>query len=135
MEFFKWQDSFSVGVNDIDEQHKRLIDLINDLAKAMSEGKGRDLIGNIIKELEDYTVYHFDFEEKFMEKNGYSDLESHKKIHQNFVDKIKEFEIKNNEGSLLLSIDIFNFLRDWLKEHILGTDMKYSKEFKEKGLL
>ncbi len=134
MDFFKWEDSYSVGVRKIDEQHKKLFDLINQLGNAMITGKGRDIISKLLKELKDYTVYHFTDEEKLMEDNGYPELLSHKDIHKNFVNKIKDFEKKNEEGNLSLSVDLFNFLKDWLKGHILGTDMKYKEFFKSKGI-
>ncbi len=134
MEFFTWNENFSVGINTIDEQHKKLVSLINELATAMSEGKGRDKIDSLLTELADYTVYHFSEEEKLMANYEYPGLEEHKKIHSAFVEKVSDFKKKYENGSLLISIEVFQFLQDWLKEHILGTDKQYSPFLREKGV-
>jgi hemerythrin-like metal-binding protein len=121
----QWCDSMSVGNRHIDEQHKILIDTINQLASAESQNE-RSLVAMIIDELVSYTAFHFQFEEQLMKECGYPDLESHKRIHQGFVDWItdtrEEFIFHRRT---LFGERILNFLRNWLRDHILGADQLY----------
>ena len=91
IEAMPWKDSYSVNVKSIDEQHKKLVSIINELNNAMLYEKGRSVIGKVLKDLVDYTVSHFDYEEKLMEKNGYSDLENHKQIHKDLLKTVGKF--------------------------------------------
>ena len=126
VEAVPWKEKYSVRVKTIDDHHKVLIKLINDLNNAMLYEKGRSTISSIIKGLVDYTIFHFDYEEKMLEKNGYDDLVNHKKIHVRFVDKMKEIQKEFDSGEKELSKDVMDFLKVWLVEHIMGTDQKYS---------
>ncbi len=134
MAFMEWNDSLSVRIDEIDQQHKKLIELLNTLYDAMSEGKGRDVLADIIKELKDYTVYHFGTEEKYLREFNCDVYEEHKAIHDKFVNEVLEFEKKFLEGSLILSIEVATFLKNWVSNHILGDDKKYIECFKANGL-
>ncbi len=123
-----WTSKYSVGCDYIDEQHKKLIQIINELYSNFMERSSRDKMQKILDELVDYTVYHFNAEEKMLEEHGAGPSEEHKKQHQDFVNKIKVFQKRYELGDNVLGLDIMNFLKDWLLNHILGTDMKYSKE-------
>ena len=127
IEAMPWKDSYSVNVKSIDEQHKKLVSIINELNNAMLYEKGRSVIGKVLKDLVDYTVSHFDYEEKLMEKNGYSDLENHKKIHKDLLKTVGKFYDEFSSGEVEMSKDIMDFLKTWLSEHILGSDKKYSE--------
>ena len=126
IEALPWKETYSVRVKTIDDHHKVLVKLINDLNNAMLYEKGRSAISSIIKGLVDYTIFHFDYEEKMLEKNGYGDLVNHKKIHVQFVNKMKEIQREFDSGEKELSKDVMDFLKVWLVEHIMGTDQKYS---------
>lgn len=132
MALFSWKDEFSVKVKKFDEHHKRLIDHINELHGAMLKGQQQAVIGKTLKALADYTKYHFGEEEKLMTGFGYPGLAEHKAQHDAFVEKVRESIVKYEAGKLALSIDVMNFLRDWLKGHILQTDKKYSEFFNAK---
>ena len=134
MDFVVWNDKFSVKIASIDEQHKKLVATINELYNAMKAGKTKEQMGKILGDLVDYTKYHFSYEEKLMERAGYKDIVEHKKQHVAFVDKISQTCANYNSGKLLLSIDIFNFLQDWLVHHIQGTDQKYSQIMLDNGI-
>mgnify|MGYP001217538740 CR=1 FL=1 len=126
MSVFQWNDDLSVNSSVIDAQHKILIELINKLHDAMRDGKSNQVVGSIVKELADYTVYHFSEEEKLMQKAGYSDFAAHKREHTAFVEKVKEYEQKIAEGKLLLlGVNLSSFLKDWLFNHIKVVDKKY----------
>lgn len=134
MALISWNDSFSVGVIEIDRQHQKMVSMINELNEAMRQGKGKDVLGKIIKGLVDYTRVHFKTEETYFEQLGYPEKESHKKEHADFVQRVTDFKDGYQKGNLGLSIAVMNFLSSWLQNHIKGTDKKYSQFFNEKGL-
>ena len=134
MTIITWDKSLSVNVGEIDEQHKKLITLINILMDAMKQGKGKEALEKIISELVAYTTTHFTLEEKYFTKFGYPDADRHKKEHQAFIAKVADFKAKIESGKLALTLEVMNFLSDWLRNHIMKTDKQYSKFFNEKGL-
>ncbi|MGP1414825.1 MAG: bacteriohemerythrin [Treponema sp.] len=134
MDFVTWSDKFSVKVASIDEQHKKLVAVINELYNAMKAGKTKEQMGKILGDLVDYTKYHFSYEEKLLEKVGYKDIVEHKKKHVAFVDKISTALESYKSGKLIMTIDICNFLQDWLIHHIQGTDQKYSQLLVDNGI-
>jgi hemerythrin-like metal-binding protein len=85
MGFIKWNDNFSVKVSEVDNQHKELIGLINQLYDAMRVGKGREVPGSVLTELVNYTVYHFSTEERLFQEHGYPEYERHKQIHDDLT--------------------------------------------------
>lgn len=134
MSFITWNSKLSVGINEIDNQHMKLVGYINDLHDAMKIGKAKDIMAEILQNLVKYTVYHFSLEEKYMEHAVYPGLISHKKEHADFVKKISDFQKSYGEGSSFISIDLLNFLREWIMHHILETDQKYTPFLKDKGV-
>ncbi len=144
MAFFEWDHRFSVRVAEIDRQHQRLIDLINQLYEAMNQGNDSntltsavnelDTMTSVLDELIDYSRYHFSTEEKYMLEYAYPEYDKHKGQHDHFADKVRTLRQDFDEGKALLSMEIMQFLRDWWKEHILGTDKRFGPFFNEKGL-
>jgi hemerythrin len=130
----QWDHSLSVNVAEIDQQHQKLIKIINELYDAMRQGKGKEVIGKTINGLIEYAGEHFQTEEKYFDLFGYPETSSHKKEHADFVKKVTGFKSELETGRLSLSLEVMNFLSDWLKNHIKGVDMKYSPFFNEKGL-
>jgi hemerythrin len=134
MAFIEWNNSFSVGVSEIDSQHLKLVGIINALHDAMLQGKGRAVLGDIIKGLVDYAGAHFLTEETYFDQFGYPDAGSHKEEHSAFTQKVAEFKDGFDAGKLALSITVMDFLSSWLRNHIKGVDKKYGPFFIEKGL-
>jgi hemerythrin len=134
MAFMQWTDDYSVKVSEIDQQHQRLIALINDLFEAMQQGKGKDVLGNILNGLMAYTGTHFKTEEKYFDQFGYPETAAHKKEHANFVAKVMEFKKAFDAGQSGLSLNVMNFLNGWLVNHIQNIDKRYGPFFNEKGL-
>lgn len=134
MPLIQWNNSFSVNVDEIDRQHQRLVGMINDLHDAMRRGKGKDALGKIIDGLMTYTATHFRTEEKYFDQFGYPDTDIHKKEHSDFIKKVSDFKDRFEKDKLGLSIQVMNFLSDWLQNHIKGSDKKYGSFFDEKGL-
>ncbi|MEA3545813.1 MAG: bacteriohemerythrin [Thermodesulfobacteriota bacterium] len=121
-QMFQWKDEYNTGVTLMDQQHRRLVDLINQLFKCMKDGGDRMMVGEIVDELASYTVTHFRAEEDIMRKHNYPDLEAHHLIHKNFVEKVGLFAEKMKTGERMPPADIFNFLKDWLVSHIEKQD-------------
>ncbi len=126
MEQLQWNKCFSVGVRLIDQQHKNLFSIINDLIIAKENEQQQDVIENILTELIAYTEYHFSSEEKLFKIHP--DYKKHCLIHRNFVAKImaQTNSCKNNKEDI--SEETLNFLVDWLKNHVLGTDLLFFRK-------
>jgi hemerythrin-like metal-binding protein len=122
MAFFEWKDSMTVGNSMIDRDHKMLIQYINEMHSAMMAGKGKDLVGAILGKLVSYTKDHFGREEIVWRSGHYADLERHRKEHGDLLKTVGDFKEKFEKGSLTLSVEVMDFLRDWLKNHILKSD-------------
>lgn len=131
----KWDPIYSVEIPSIDNQHKKLIQMISDLNTAMSQGKGKDAVGGIINQLISYTKDHFQHEENLFKKHGYADTINHLKEHENFVKKVGDFKVGYESGKIMLTMEVMNFLKDWLRHHILEVDKKYMPFLKSKGAI
>jgi len=121
-----WQNSYSVGIRLIDEQHQHLIRLTNKLFASCLEGQeqSQNVFLNTIHEAVDYVGYHFGMEEKVMERINYPDYKKHKQEHVNFVravfSKVEEYK----SGKIYAPISFVYFLRDWILHHVAVCDKK-----------
>jgi len=134
MALIQWNDTLSVKIIEIDREHQKLVKMINDLEDAMRAGQGKDILKKIVDGLIQYTASHFSTEEKYFDQFAYPDSPAHKSEHQKFLQEVSRFRNDFQNGKLGLSIQVMNFLSDWLKKHILGTDQKYSPFFLQNGL-
>lgn len=134
MAMFEWSDDLSVGIISIDDQHKKLIKIINKLYNAMKERKTQEILKTVINELTLYARTHFSYEQSLFEQHSYPATNAHIAQHSAFVDKIEQFQRDYEDNKLLLSTDITNFLKDWLIKHIKGMDKKYSVFLQNKGV-
>lgn len=134
MAFVNWTDELSVHVSVIDEQHKKLVGILNDIYDAMQLGQGAAIVSKILDNLVEYTIVHFSAEEKYMKEFNFKEYAAHKLEHENLVDQVKKFQADLAAGKVFISIEIMNFLRDWLSNHILVTDKKYTACFNQNGL-
>ncbi len=134
MPLIQWSNALSVKVKEIDDQHVKLIQMINNLDSAMQAGEGKNKVGEILTQMVNYARGHFALEEQYFEKFGYPDAPAHKAAHQKFIAEVVKFQQDFNSGTLGLSIKVLSFLSDWLRNHIMGVDQKYSAFFNEKGL-
>ena len=138
-ELVKWRPEYCLGLDEIDEQHRSLLALINDIWRAIVARDEKARIFVLVEELEKYTLSHFSAEEAFMRSTDYPDFARHKWEHQRFVERVVE-EKKRAIAAGTLSLDLMYFLRDWLIEHILVSDKIYADHAKrakaqEGGLL
>ena len=131
--YIEWDDAYSVGIDSIDEQHKRLINLINQLQTAVDYSTGEEFEREALDELVDYTKTHFSYEEELMEKYAYPEYEPHKAQHAKMINEVEavlaEYEA-DHDRAMRRALD---FLKDWLINHINGTDKEYSDFLIEKG--
>ena len=134
MAFFTWNNSYSVGVQRFDTEHQRLFQITNQLFDGMKEGKGKDVMGGVLQKLINYTEQHFGSEEEVMGSKGYADLQTHIAQHRQFTDKVKEFEAQYRAGAVAISVEVLDYLRDWLTSHIAGTDKGYTAFLNQKGV-
>jgi hemerythrin len=135
MAIISWNESYSVKVFELDQQHKKWLSIINDLHDAMLEGKGRDQLANTFRALEDYTRIHFTAEENYLSNAHYPEFAAHKKLHESFNDKLEAIRDKNlAEDNILMSVEVLNELRDWLLNHIKNVDKNYSDFLNSNGI-
>lgn len=131
IELIPWEDRYAIGVQDMDQEHIKLLGYINELISAMNLGKLAQ-IENCFINLKNYTVEHFSHEEEFMEQTGYPALESHKRVHKNLLEVVLKFE-SQLKSSELDTIKLASFLKNWLFTHIMGVDTKYAKNALDKS--
>lgn len=124
MSLITWGPLLSVGHKDIDEQHQKLVGMLNRLNDALHGGQGDEGLRTILDELVQYTVYHFGTEEQLATAAGFELSVQHKAEHDQFVADIAAFKQKFDAGSATLSVEVMHFLRDWLSRHIMQTDKK-----------
>jgi len=134
MAFVNWNDSYSVKVLRLDDEHKQLFSIINLLHTGMKAGQGRDVMQDVLDQLLHYTEEHFRDEEVLMQVVGYPWLIAHTALHQRFVNKIRGFSKDVHSGAVPISVDMLEFLRNWLSEHILGADRQYSPVLNTAGI-
>lgn len=126
MPLFTWQDSYSVGVDLIDHDHKLLVSLINQLNDAMETGQARDVVGSVLTVLVEYTETHFEREETLMRRGGYPKLDEHHLEHVKLTGQVRDIQRRYIAGDhSAVDGDILIFLKKWLTGHILGIDMQY----------
>jgi len=130
----EWTPALDVGVSDFNQQHQKLVALINNLHQAMAQGKGSQVIGGVLKEMGQYTVYHFQAEERLMTAKNYPGLAAHRAEHEAFVAKVGDLTSRYEQGTLAISVETLNFLKDWLVHHIQGTDKQYGEFFAQAGV-
>ncbi len=126
MALLTWNDRYKVNITTIDLQHKKLFDMINELHDAMRSGKGNEVLGKILNELVMYTRMHFATEERMMSAARYPDYANHKAQHDELTRKAVELQHQFREGRTMMTLEVMNFLKDWLTHHIQGSDRKYT---------
>ncbi|MBS1209071.1 MAG: hemerythrin-like metal-binding protein [Proteobacteria bacterium] len=131
---FQWSDEYSVGVEEIDEQHKALVDLLNNLHQAIHERHGTEVSRQILDDLAEYTRVHFAVEESLMRISSYPDFDNHKKIHTALIQQVIELQAKLDSGTAKISFELLHFLKQWLMHHIVESDKLFGKHFAQVGL-
>ena len=133
--WIKWEERFKTGYKRIDNQHKELVNIINDLYETGVKGdlnneKKKKSFNEIIKRTIDYATYHFSYEEKIMNAINYSISKDHISKHRAFSLKVVDEVNRYEQGDDLVIKDFINFLKDWLLNHIVLDDKKFVTELK-----
>ncbi len=137
MAYLIWNKNYSVGIKAMDNQHKKLFNIINDLHDGMSSGSTDEVMRKVLSELCDYTKFHFTEEETLMSINDYPELSSHKEAHNKLCEKLQNLQQQFDErkSNLTIILKIENFLSSWLVNHIKGLDKKYGLYLNNKGII
>lgn len=138
MAIFEWDNSLSIGVEEIDNQHKELIKRLDGLAQSILQKKGKDKIGKMLRFMSDYGKIHFSSEEDYMAEHNYTDLDFHKKQHEKFKTTTEKLinELKSQKDMESFASSVQRYLIDWLILHIKTTDQKFGRflaEIKNSG--
>lgn len=129
-----WSDDLSVGIQEIDEQHKILVDLLNELHTAVCEHKGSSVCRSILDRLVEYTRVHFAVEESLMRILGFPGHDDHKHEHELLTQQVFDLLHKLDSGKTAISFELFHFLKIWLTKHIQEGDKQYARYFLERNV-
>ena len=134
MIFMPWNDTIAVGIQEVDEQHRVLVDLINELHDALTaDTPDQGAIGHVLEGLMDYTMNHFIMEEEWFERHDYPHTAAHKEQHNRFTSTIMN-ALTDFEDGHHLPYELMEFLKHWLVEHIMRTDKTYVPFLKAQGI-
>jgi hemerythrin len=130
---FKWDEKYSLNIGEIDRQHQKLFALVNELYDAAQKGYGHEVTGKVLKSVVDYTVYHFDFEEKLLHEYAHPAEAAHRAEHALLTQQAIALVQKHQAGDGLVTMATLKFLSDWLNDHIMGSDKEYAPLLIAKG--
>ena len=126
MAFMTWNDSYSVRVRAIDEEHKQLFKMVNDLHEAMKSGQGSVVVVKVLDRLIRYTRIHFANEEDAMAQADYPAFITHVAAHRALTQTVEELSVRVKGGTTGVSVEVMDFLQRWLTDHIMQMDQKYA---------
>ncbi len=134
MSLITWSNQLAVGVQEIDTQHQKLVQLINGLHDHMLAGDANDIMGKVLDRVIDYTGFHFSTEERLMAEHGFPESAAHKNEHQKLVATAVDLQTKLRTGQAHITMETMKFLRDWLQHHIMQSDKAFGTFLKSKGV-
>jgi hemerythrin len=129
-----WSDRYSVGIARIDAEHRKLVDLVNELYAAIVACNPTSVTARVLDGLASYTVSHFSAEEALMKRHGFPGYVQHKAEHDKLVAQVKQLQQDLRAGKAAVSQEVMSFLQSWLIGHILGMDKKYTSHLKAAGV-
>lgn len=130
----EWKDEFSVGVVEIDNQHKKMVEIINYLVDIIGRTPDEEEVKRIIGDIVKYKAEHFATEEKYFHQFNYEGTVEHEQRHREFNEQITLLQAKNEGDAIGFAFELVEFLEDWLIGHLLTMDKKYTQCFHEHGL-
>jgi len=123
----EWKDTYSIGNDELDAQHKKWIELFNRLDSMMMEKDSKRLSqikADVLQEMSDYVDYHFSYEEEYMRSIGFPEVDRHWRMHKDFRNRIYTLCRDQQEGGIVLNSEVMDMIRNWLLEHIIKQDIK-----------
>lgn len=134
LELFSWDDSYNVGIQEVDEQHKVLVSLLNQLHTAIVEHHGKSTSREILDHLAEYTRTHFLLEESLMRLTHYPGFDIHKEQHEALIKQVVDLQTKLDQENITITFELLHFLKNWLMQHINESDQRFGKHFKTTNL-
>ncbi len=134
MALMTWSSKYSVGVEALDNQHKALMNVLNELHAASMRGRAQEVAGPLLRQIVSESSEHFAAEERLMESTGYPGLAGHRAKHRKLTGKVAEFVARHERGDTAVYVQLLYFLRDWLNQHIQTEDQEYVPSFKAHGV-
>lgn len=131
---FEWKNEYSVGIGSIDAQHQNLFAIARELYAAMSAGQGKASLSRLLDRLVQYTAVHFAHEERLMRLNDYPDFQAHKAQHDALTKQVLAFQADFEGGRVSMTVQLLQFLKDWLEKHIKVSDFAYAPCLKQKAV-
>lgn len=130
----EWNDEYLLGILEIDNQHKKLVSIANELydITADSQETYKLEMSKVLKKLTDYTVYHFTSEEEFMKRYGYAGVDLHKTAHDGFINEVNNQIKQLDDGKIETGLQFYTFVLNWVLTHIAKADKIWAKAIKDK---
>lgn len=135
MPLFAWRARYEIDIPEIDMQHRQLVGMINELFDAMKEDHGQQALHRILDRLLEYVPVHFETEERYMKNHNYPGLEDHLLEHMKLRSEVLELQDRRRNGERIATPELFEFLCDWLKEHISVRDKAFGEFLKQSKAL
>ena len=133
-ELFTWSDDFSVHIQEVDEQHKVLVSLLNQLHVAIVEHRAKATAREILDQLAEYTRTHFLLEESLMRLTHYPGFDIHKQQHEELIGQVQSLQHKLDDEKVTITFELLHFLKNWLVQHINESDKRFGAHFQKAGL-
>ncbi len=133
-ETLAWKEEYSVGVKEIDDQHKQLFKIINDLIRVINATPSEKAVSDIVNKLIAYKAVHFGTEEKYFHQFNFEGTAEHEAAHAMFNKRVSVIQTEHKEDVIAFAFALVDFLEDWLIGHLLGLDQKYKTCFSEHDL-
>ena len=133
MALLTWSNKHSVGVQILDDQHRQLIGILNELHAAMLKGQAQLIAGPLLDNLLNCTLDHFSTEERMMSEARFSGLTEHRAKHLELAEKVGDYVIRYRKGDSTIYVQLLTFLRDWLSSHMQEEDQEYGPSLKARG--
>jgi hemerythrin len=132
--FVEWSNELSVGIEEIDSQHKVLVDLLNEVHEAIQQGRTVEVTKSIIDRLDEYTRVHFAVEESLLRILHYQDYDRHKEDHDKLIAQLGDLRTKLDKGKGSIGFELVFFLKGWLTKHIMEGDKRYAAYLLAQGV-
>ncbi len=133
MALMTWTSKYSVGVEDLDRQHKALMEALNELHAASMQGRSQGVADSLLRRIASIAREHFSAEEKLMESAGFSGLASHRAKHQELASRVREFVTRHEKGDAAVYTQLLYFMRDWQTKHMQTEDQEYAQWLRADG--
>lgn len=133
MALISWKDVYATGIVALDNEHRELVEQINQLGEAIRDRSGGEVLQDVLAVLDQYTGHHFSHEERLMQEYGFPGLDEHRQIHQQLRAKVKEIKQDSDTAPELVAQELYKLLRRWLLEHIVEIDKKYGPYLESRG--